>query len=401
MRRVVITGIGAVTPLGLDFQETWESLKRGVSGISRCSRVDVDDIPWRAAGELKGFDARSIMTPKEINRLDPFIHYALSAALAAYEDASLARREGNTAVTIGSSRGGVSRIEESLRAHYTEGRSLSAYLMPSTTISMAPSYIAYRLGIKGYCLGISNACASGTAAVGEAFRLVRTGYAEIALAGGTEAPLCRLCIEGYGRTGALSRGADAAASRPFDRDRDGFVLSEGACIVVVEEMQHALERGARIYAEIAGYATVSEGFHQTEPSEAGEAATMRLALRDAGVTTGDVGMISAHGTSTPSGDRTEASALREVFGPALKDIAVTANKSMTGHMLAASGALEIAAAAMGLHEGVVPPTINLFVPDPECGLDIASELLRRDIRVALSTSFGFGGVNAAVVLRRV
>ncbi|NOZ24857.1 MAG: beta-ketoacyl-[acyl-carrier-protein] synthase family protein [Nitrospirae bacterium] len=401
MRRVVITGIGAVTPLALDFQKTWECLKRGTSGLGRCSKVEVDDIPWRVTGELKGFDARSIMTPKEINRLDPFVHYALSAAIAAFEDASLTDSAGNSAVIVGSSRGGVSRIEESLRAYFRDGRSLSAYLMPSTTISMAPSYIAHRLGIKGYCLGISNACASGTMAVGEAFRLIRTGYADIALTGGTEAPLCRLCIEGYGRTGALSRGTDGRASRPFERDRDGFVLSEGACVLVVEEMQHALKRGARIYAEIAGYAGVSEGFHQTEPSETGEAATIRMALRDAGVATHEVGMINAHGTSTVSGDRVEAFALREVFGPVMKDIAVTANKSMTGHMLAASGALEVAAAAMSLLEGLVPPTLNHAVPDPECALNISTDLLRKDVRVAVSTSFGFGGVNAALVLKKL
>jgi len=400
MRRVVITGIGAVTPLGLDFQQTWEGLKGGVSGLSRSSRVDVDDIPWKVTGELRGFDALSFMTPKEVNRLDPFIQYSLAAALAAFEDASLVPVD-NSMVIIGSSRGGVSRIEESLQAYFTEGRPLSAYLMPSTTISMAPSYIAHRLGIKGYCLGISNACASGTMAVGEAFRLIRTGYADIALAGGTEAPLCRLCLEGYGRTGALSTGSGSSASRPFDRDRNGFVLSEGACVMVVEEMEHAVKRGAVIYAEITGYAGINEGFHQTQPSEAGEAATIRLALRSAGVTTGEVDMVNAHGTSTVSGDRAEAIALREVFGPAVKELPVTANKSMTGHMLAASGALEVAATAMSLHEGIVPPTINHAVPDRECGLNISPALVLKDMRVALSTSFGFGGVNAALVLRRV
>lgn len=400
MRRVVITGIGAVTPLGLDFQETWNGLKKGLSGLSGCSRVEVDDIPWKVTGELRGFDALSFLTPKEKNRLDPFIQYSLAAALSAFEDASLCS-EPNIMVIMGSSRGGVTRIEESLQAYFQGGRPLSAYLMPATTISMAPSYIAHRLGIKGYCLGISNACASGTMAIGEAFRLIRTGYADIALTGGTEAPLCRLCLEGYGRTGALSTCTDGRASRPFDRDRDGFVLSEGACVLVIEEMQHALRRGAVIYAEIPGYAAINDGFHQTQPSEAGEAATISLALQNAGIKMDEIDMINAHGTSTVSGDRVEALALKQVFGQRLGAIHVTANKSMTGHMLAASGALEVAVTAMSLYEGVIPPTINLAVPDRECGLNISSDLAEKDMRVALSTSFGFGGINAALVLKKV
>jgi len=400
MRRVVITGIGAVTPLGPDFQETWKGFKKGLSGLSGCSRVEVDDIPWKVTGELRGFDALSFLTPKEKNRLDPFIQYSLAAALSAFKDASLCS-EPNIIVIIGSSRGGVTRIEESLRAYFKDGRPLSAYLMPATTISMAPSYIAHRLGLKGYCLGISNACASGTMAIGEAFRLIVTGYADIALTGGTEAPLCRLCLEGYGRTGALSTGTDSRASRPFDRDRDGFVLSEGACVLVVEEMQQAIRRGAVIYAEIMGYAGINDGFHQTQPSEAGEAATIRLALQNAGITMDEIDMINAHGTSTVAGDRVEALALKEVFGRRLKDIHVTANKSMTGHMFAASGALEVAATAMSLHEGVVTPTINLAQSDRECGLNISSDLAEKDMRVALSTSFGFGGINAALVLKKV
>ncbi len=400
MRRVAITGIGAVTPLGLDFQETWDGLKKGLSGLSGCSRVEVDDIPWKVTGELRGFDALSFLTPKEINRLDPFIQYSLAAATSAFEDASLFP-EPSVMVIMGSSRGGVTRIEEALRAYFKEGRPLSAYLMPATTISMAPSYIAHRLGLRGYCLGISNACASGTMAIGEAFRLIGTGCADIALTGGTEAPLCRLCLEGYGRTGALSTGTDSTASRPFDRDRDGFVLSEGACVMVIEEMQHAIKRGAVIYAEILGYASINDGFHQTQPSEAGEAATINLALQNAGVMTDEIDMINAHGTSTVSGDRVEALALKEVFGLRLRDIHVTANKSMTGHMLAASGALEVAATAMSLYEGVIPPTINLARPDQECGLNIPSDCAEKDMRVALSTSFGFGGINAALVLKKV
>ncbi len=393
MRRVVVTGVGAVTPLGLSFRRTWEAMKEGVSGISRCSRVRVDDIPWKVAGEIKG--SPPFVSQREMNRLDPFIQYALSSAVSAVEDASVSPGA-DTMVIIGSSRGGITRIEDSLKASLGEGRPLSAYLMPSTTIGMAPSYIAQRLRLRGYCLGVSNACASGTVAVGEAYRLIRDGYADAALAGGAEAPLCRLCLEGYGRTGALSRGTDATASRPFDRARDGFVLSEGACILMLEEMEAALGRGATVYAEIAGYASINEGTHQTAPSETGEVETIRLAIRDAGLSPEDIGMVNAHGTSTVQGDRTEARALREVFGG--RAVMVTANKSMTGHMLAASGALEVAATAVGLHEGVVPPTVN--VSDPECDLNLSGTLLRVKVDAALSCSFGFGGIHAAVVLKR-
>ncbi len=403
MRRVVITGIGAVTPVGLTFSETWETLKAGGSGIATCSRIPVDDLPWKTAGELKGFDALTFLSRKERNRLDPFVQYALSSALSAFEDASLRgiAESVRTAVIIGSSRGGISRIEDSMKAHFKEGKPLSPYLMPSTTISMAASYTAGRLGLKAYCLSLSNACASGAMAIGEAFRLIRTGYADLVLAGGSEAPICRVCFEGYGRTGALSRGTDHTASRPFDRNRDGFVLAEGASTLVIEELDQALRRGARPYAEILGYAAISGEFHQTSPSVSGEAMTIRLALRESGVTEEDIDMVNAHGTSTRSGDLAEARALKKVFGPRLTDIPVTANKSMTGHMLAASGALEVAVTAMSLQEGEIPPTINISVQDEECRLNLPPLLTKKELVTALSTSFGFGGVNAAIVLRKL
>lgn len=397
MRRVVITGIGSVTPLGLNFKETWEALKVGKSGLSECHRVSTDDLPWRIVGEVKGFDPVGVLSEKERNRLDLFIQYAYVASHEAIEDASLDLKK-VAMIVIGSSRGGISRLEESLRRHLLDGRPVSPYTMPATTISMAPSFVAQRLGLKGYSLGISSACASGAVAIGETYRLIRDGYADAAITGGTEAPLCRLCLEGYGNAGALSRRADPTASRPFDSGRDGFVLSEGACMLVVEEMGHALRRGARVYAEIAGYAQVTGGEHQTLPAESGEIEAIRMALDS--ISMGDVGLINTHGTSTVQGDLIEARALRAVFGNSLENIYITADKSMTGHMLGASGATEVASTAMCLHEGVVTPVINVDDPDPDCSLKTVAELKRDDIETALSTSFGFGGVNAAILLRR-
>jgi 3-oxoacyl-[acyl-carrier-protein] synthase II len=399
MRRVVITGIGAVTPLGLSFEESWIALKEGSSGISLCSRVKVDDIPWRMAGEIYGFDPLTFLTTREVRRLDISLQYALYSAIGAIKDASLEPGPA-TAVITGSSRGGISMIEGAFNRRMSEDTGLSPYLMPATTISMASSYIAHRFGLKGFLLGVSNACASGTVAVGEAFRLIRDGYTDMAISGGSEAPLCRICIEGYGRTGALSKGMDSSASRPFDSGRDGFVLAEGACILLLEEMEHALKRGARIYAEIAGYSNVTDASHQTHPSREGEVLAIRQALNDAGIGPEDVDIINAHGTSTQLGDMVEASALREVFGGRLAEVPVTANKSMTGHMLAASGAFEIATTALGIYEGVIPATINIVDPDPQCGLNVITRTEARETENALTSSFGFGGVNSVIVIRR-
>jgi 3-oxoacyl-[acyl-carrier-protein] synthase II len=301
MRRVVITGIGAITPIGQTFEETWKSLKSGVSGISLCSRCRTDDIPWKLAGEIKELDRRAYLSKKEENRLDLFVQYAFISALHAVEDSSLMPRK-DTMVIVGSSRGGITGLEEALEKHLLHERPISAYLMPATTISMAPSWIARRLGLRSHTLGISHACASGTVAIGEAYRLIQDGRGDVALAGGTEAPVCRTCLEGYGRTGALSRGGDSSASRPFDRCRDGFVLSEGASMLVIEEMGHALRRGARIYAEILGYSQITVGEHQTKPVQLGEIEVMRGALKDSGVSSEEIEMINTHGTSTVAGD---------------------------------------------------------------------------------------------------
>jgi 3-oxoacyl-[acyl-carrier-protein] synthase II len=308
-------------------------------------------------------------------------------------------------VIIGSSRGGISTIEKAMlksgdafiRSRRTR---LSPYLMPSTTISAASSFSAQKLGMKGYCLGISNACSSGTNAIGEAYRLVKSGYKGPVLAGGAEAPVCRLCIQGYGAAGALSDSDGPSASRPFDRTRNGFVISEGACVLLVEDLGLALQRGAKIYAEIAGYACSTDAFHITRPDSSGEARAISAALGEAGVSAEDVDYISSHGTSTLIGDRAEAGAFGIVFGGRAKKIPVSALKSMTGHMLAASGALEAAVTASSLKTGIIPPTINLLVRDEKCDLNVIQKMSAGQPAVAISPSFGFGGVNAVLVLKR-
>lgn len=278
---------------------------------------------------------------------------------------------------------------------------MSSYLMPATTISMAASSIAQKLRIKGYGLTISNACASGSNAIGEAYRLLKTGFSGPVIAGGTDAPLCRLCIEGYGSSGALSKADPLSASRPFDRHRDGFVLSEGACTLVLENLESALRRGAKIYGEVTGYGNTVDAFHQTKPDIKGEIHALHSALDEAGIGADGIDYINAHGTSTPIGDYVESEAILTVFGEKTPHVPVSAIKSMTGHMLAASGAFEAACTVMSLKEGVFPPTINIREKDSRCGINLITE--RRDvpIKTALSSSFGFGGVNAVLVFRKL
>ncbi|MFZ5908031.1 MAG: beta-ketoacyl-[acyl-carrier-protein] synthase family protein [Nitrospirota bacterium] len=413
MNRVAVTGIGAVTPLGNTFRSSWIAARSGRSGIAPVTRFDVSLIPWKVAGELRGFDPGGFLSPKEMRRLDPFVHYAVAAAMMAAEDAGFSGRTAShqlkrSAVVIGSSRGGISSLEravilshEKTAAPGKRKRSVSPYLMPATTISMAASYVAQKLGLHGFCLGISNACASGTNAIGEAYRLVKQGVESLVVCGGSEAPLCSVCIEGYGAAGALSGRNDSTASRPFDRTRDGFVLSEGACVLVLEEYRNARRRGARIYGEIIGYGNTSDAFHQTVPSPEGEAEAIQKAMAEARLRPEDIGCINAHGTATPIGDRAETNALKAAFGKAAYAIPVTSLKSMTGHMLASSGAFEAAVSLMSMNEGVILPTVNLTEQDPECDLDYVTELREKITEYAVSNSFGFGGVNAVLVFRNV
>jgi 3-oxoacyl-[acyl-carrier-protein] synthase II len=420
MHRVVVTGIGAVSPIGNSFPGSWNAAKAGICGIAQITRFEASALPWNVAGELKQFDAEQYLARKELPRLDPFVHYAVAAAVMAAKDAGLIRQDPglriqhsekdlhpglltSAGVIIGSSRGGISTIEKAVAASHQASdkkRHVSPYLMPATTISMAASYVGQTLGIKGYCLGISSACASGTSAIGEAYRLIKGGYGNPVFCGGAEAPICRIGIDGYGISRALSRNNSPSASRPFDRTRDGFVLSEGACILVLEEYESAVHRGIEIYGEIIGYGNTMDAFHQTRPSFEGEARAMATAIGDAGVRQEDIDFISAHGTSTPLGDKAETRAIKTILGKYAYRVPVTSAKASTGHMLAASGSLEAAFTLMGMKEGLIPPTLHLTEKDPECDLDVVTELRRAEIGHALSNSFGFGGVNAVLLFRR-
>ncbi|MBI4683089.1 MAG: beta-ketoacyl-ACP synthase II [Nitrospirae bacterium] len=406
MRKVVITGLGAVTPLGNDINSTWDNIIRRRSGVSQITKFDAAGLSSRIAGELKEFGPEKYISKKDMIRLDPFVQYAAAAALMACEDSGLITHNSkldSAGIIIGSSRGGIMSMEKALEKHLLKGKPFSAYLMSASTINMASSYISMKLGIKGPALGISTACASGTNAIGEAFRMIQRDDIEIAVAGGAEAPVCRLAAGGYGASGALSRrnGEPDKASRPFDRDRDGFVIAEGACVLVLEELDHALKRNAVIYAELAGYGTSSDAFHQTRPDSEGEAFTISKALKDAEVRLEEVDYINAHATSTQLGDAAEARAIEQVFGKRTKDVHVSSCKSMLGHMLGAAGALEAAITALSIKRGIVTPTINIENPGPDCGLNIAASMIFKDINVAISNSFGFGGVNAVLVLREL
>lgn len=407
MKRVVITGIGLITPLGNDLVTTWDNLKAGLSGIGPVTKFNPERplLTTRIAGEVKDFQAEQYVPKKEILRLDPFIHYATAASLMALEDSGITLRSEErfkTGVIIGSSRGGIMSMERAIENHFLKGKPFSAYLMSSSTINMAPSYVAIRTGIRGPSIGISTACASGTNAIGEAMKMIRSGEIESAVAGGAEAPVCRLAVGGYGTAGALSRRNNdpEKASRPFDRGRDGFVLSEGAGIVVLEEHERAVRRGANIYAEVAGYSTSSDAFHQTKPDSTGEAITIRNALHDARIPEDCIDYINAHATSTILGDSAEARAIREVFGRRTDAIPVSSCKSMLGHMLGGAGAVEAAVTALSISRSTVIPAINLETPSPDCNLNHVTSKWIGEVRCALTHSFGFGGVNAVLVLKK-
>ena len=420
MKRVVITGIGVVTPLGNTIRTTWENLTKGLSGITPITKFNPRSaaFPSKIAGELKSFSTEDYIPPKDVLRLDPFIYYAAAAAIMAAEDAGLIKQTSdlklitlnselfnlfNSAIVIGSSRGGIMSMEKAMEKYILDSKPFSAFLMSSTTINMASSYVSMRIGIKGPVLGISTACASGTNAIGEAFRLIQYGEIDMALTGGSEAPICKLTVGSYGAAGALSKRnhEPQKASRPFDKDRDGFVIAEGAGILVLEELRHALKRGARIYAELFGYGTSSDAFHQTKPDSSGQAIAINKALKDAGVSVGEVDYINAHATSTILGDKAETEAIRKVFGKYADKIAVSSTKSMLGHMLGASGAVEAAITALSISKGVIIPTINLETPGHDCKLNHVTTLLHKEIKIAISNSFGFGGVNAVLALKKL
>jgi 3-oxoacyl-[acyl-carrier-protein] synthase II len=409
-RRVVITGIGLVSPLGTGTKENWESLLAGRSGIGPITHFDATDFPVRFAGEVRDFDPGSFIEKKEIKKVDLFAQFAIAAADMAMRDAGLvvapewADRAG---VLIGVGMGGIATIESAMKSLLESGlKRLTPFFIPRLIANMAPGQISIRHGLKGVNYTTASACASGGHAVGEAYRMVRAGYQDVMLAGGAEAAITPLGVGGFAVMRALSvrNEEPTRASRPFDRGRDGFVIAEGAGVMVMEPLERAQARGARIYAEVIGYGANSDAFHITQPAPEGSGAAecMSLVLRDGQIDPREVDYINAHGTSTPYNDANETQAIKRVFGAHAAQLAVSSTKSMTGHTLGAAGAIEAAYTVLAIHHAVIPPTINYEEPDPECDLDyVPNQARRADLRVALSNSFGFGGTNACVAFRKL
>lgn len=407
--RIVITGIGALTPLGNSAESTWNALVKGSSGIGRLTKFDASAFPCSIAGELKGFDPRAYMTTKEAMRTDPFIQYALAAALMAIEDSGFTVTPHNAfrmGVLVGSGRGGVTTSEKNMAALQSRGpRAVSPFYAPMSLVNMASGYISMKLKAQGPCLDVSTACATGTHAIGEAMKIIERGDADVMIAGGAEAAITPLVLAGFCQAKALSLRNDdpKKASRPFDRDRDGFVLSEGAGVLVLEELRHAKKRGAGIYAELVGYGLSSDAYHYTrpDPEGVGSARAMTQALNNAGAAPEEVDYLNAHGTATIPNDAIETLAIKRAFGDHAYKLAISSSKSMFGHMLGAAGAVEAAIVAIALQQGIIPPTINLENPDPACDLDyVPNKARKQKIKTALSNSLGFGGINAALVLKK-
>ena len=407
-RRVVVTGLGLVTPLGTGVEKTWKALCAGESGIDRITRFDATGFDAQIAGEVKDFDPSQFIEKKEIKKMDAFIHYAVGASQLAVEDAKLTvapEEATRVGVYIGSGIGGLGSIEHYHHVLKEKGPGrVSPFFIPMTIINLASGQVAIRLGAKGPNSCAVTACATGNHCIGDATRLIQRNDADVMLAGGAEAAITPLGVAGFASAKALSFRNDAPtkASRPFDKDRDGFVLGEGAGVVVLEELEHARRRGARIYAEVIGYAMNSDAYHITAPPEDGEGAVrcMEMVLKDANVAKTDVGYINAHGTSTMA-DAIETKAIKQVFGQQAFRIPVSSTKSMTGHLLGAAGGIEAVFSILALHHGILPPTINLEHPDPSCDLDYVPNHARpANPQVVLSNSFGFGGVNACLLFRR-
>ncbi|MBF0400086.1 MAG: beta-ketoacyl-ACP synthase II [Magnetococcales bacterium] len=409
-RRVVITGLGLVTPLGLGTEATWSGLVAGRSGIGPISRFDATDYDSRIAGECLDFQAENWIPKKEIKKMDLFMQFGIAAAQMAWDDAGFERTEENAhrlGVMIGSGIGGLSAIQNQAMVLQSRGPGrISPFFIPMSLINLISGHVAIRFGLQGPNHAVVTACATGTHAIGDAARIIRRGEADGMLAGGAEAANCELAVGGFAAAKALSLRNDAPqqASRPWDRDRDGFVIAEGAGVVFLEEMESAKRRGATLYAEVVGYGMSGDAYHITAPEPHGDGAVrcMQAALQDAGVPADVVDYINAHGTSTPQGDAVETEAIKKVLGAEqAKKVMVSSTKSMTGHLLGAAGGVEAIFTALALHHQIIPPTINLDNPDPLCDLDYVPHTARAAaMTYALSNSFGFGGTNASLLLKR-
>jgi len=409
-RRVVITGLGIVCPTGNEVASAWQNLVAGRSGIDRITRFDASAFTAQIAGEVKGFDISPYLPAKEARHFDTFIHYGIAAGVQALRDSGLEVNDANAervGAVVSSGIGGLPLIEENHGDYVKRGpRRISPFFVPGSIINMVSGQLSIMLGLKGPTYGVVSACTTGTHSIGDAGRLIEYGDADVMLAGGAESTISPLGLGGFASMRALSTRNDdpTTASRPFDKDRDGFVLGEGAGVLVLEEYEHARRRGARIYAELAGYGMSSDAFHMSAPSEDGEgpARGMRNALRNAGVNADEVTYLNGHATSTPLGDIAETRSIRRAFGEAANGLVVNSTKSMTGHLLGAAGGIEAVFTALAVHHQISPPTINIFNQDPACDLDYCANSARDlKIEVAMSNSFGFGGTNGSLVMRRV
>lgn len=404
-----MTGAGLVTPLGTGVQKTWEGLCAGRSGVDLISRFDTSDYTVKIAAEVKDFEAADFIDKKVAKHMEVFVQYAVAAAIMARDDAGLETTAANAeriGVFTGNGIGGLPTIEKYHSVLMDRGpRKITPFFIPLVISNMSAGQVSIIIGAKGPNLSVTTACAAGTHAVGEAFRSVSRGDCDVAAAGGSESTICPLAVGGFNAMKALSRRNDdpQRASRPFDRDRDGFIIAEGGGMLILEEMDHAVRRGARIYAEVAGYGLSGDAYHMAAPPEDGDGAVrcMKMALNDAGMNPDDIDYVNAHGTSTPLNDVVETGAIKRVFGGHANKLAISSTKSMTGHMLGGAGGIESVFTALAIHHGVIPPTINLENPDPACDLDYVPNVAREtDIRAAMSNSFGFGGTNAVLVMKK-
>jgi 3-oxoacyl-[acyl-carrier-protein] synthase II len=403
----VVTGLGVISPVGIGVAETWQNIVAGKSGIGRITRFDPSAFACQVAGEVNGFDITQFIPPKDARRMDRFVHFGLAAGIEAFKDSGLVVTEQNAeriGVCISSGIGGLPMIEETHNDFLAGGpRKISPFFIPGTIINMISGNLSIIYGMKGPNFSVVTACTTGTHSIGESARIIEYGDADVMVAGGSEATICPLAIGGFSSAKALSTRNDdpATASRPWDKDRDGFVMGEGAGVLVLEEYEHAKARGARIYAELSGYGMSADAYHMTAPSTDGPKRSMINALRNAGLNADQVQYVNAHGTSTPLGDKNETEAIKLAFGDHANKLVVNSTKSMTGHLLGGAGGIESLFCVLAIHHQISPPTINIFEQDPECDLDYCANAARNmKIDVAVNNNFGFGGTNGSLVFRK-
>jgi 3-oxoacyl-[acyl-carrier-protein] synthase II len=407
-RRVVVTGVGAVTPLGNDVETTWKGILEGKSGVGPMTRVNADEYPAKVAAEVKDFNPEAFIDKKDARKMDRFTQFAVAASLMAVQDANLTINEDNShrvGVWIGSGIGGMETFEQQFEIFQKRGyKRVSPFFVPMLIPDMAAGQVSIILGARGFNSCTVTACATGTNSIGDAFKVIQRGDADAMVTGGAEAPITKMSVAGFCANTALSNNPDPkTASRPFDKNRDGFVIGEGAGIVVLEELEHALARGAKIYAEIVGYGATGDAYHITAPAPGGEggARAMRMAINDSGLAPEEIDYLNAHGTSTEYNDKYETLAVKEVFGDHAYKLPMSSTKSMTGHLLGAAGGVEAIFSVLAIRDSILPPTINHETPDPECDLDyVVNSARSKEIKAAMSNSLGFGGHNATIVFKK-